>query len=636
MNVLLCIGCNAYDDGEAFPPLRGAESDAERVYSALMEGGIYDVSRSRRLSSPRLSEVLGALEEVVFDAGDAAVLTLFFAGHGCVSRGGFYLALRDSVGDRLSVTSLSMAQLFRVIGEAQPRTVNIVIDACQAAGSVYDLHTLLNRDMLGKSHDSAIFFLGACTADQYASEDDSGGLATTALLRYVSGESRIQDGCPFLDLLELGQTISADVSKASPEEQVPTSWALGLYGYGVFARNPHYREDSTRPAYSVESISPSSPAGGAISKASERIWNEHTEIIDDWRPDRLHALMEQVLGDIGEDHESALLFLTGLARSLQGRTAGAQDIFAGAEAVGCAAIHLLPYLETEQGRALATELMEEWRREARSVAWTLLARLREDRFALLGSGLSEFYFLPQRVCKLLGWVGTLALVDEPPEEGSGDELRDLAELVLAQYSASVIALAERQAPWVYVFTMACKQRGWEELARRTLTSLCESAARAGGHFLSLDANPGDAFRYTLLRAGVPVPLSPKRVAQPSELLATLLLCAGRLGLDEEVDPLLGQLDHRWMNSFVPTTYLDFARSLMPSGENFTRQIGFGIWTLDDVRTVLGENVATAGRKAPEGLCTQGRDLCILGGLLLEDRVPYLLDDPASETASVGD
>jgi uncharacterized caspase-like protein len=169
-----------------------------------MDGSVYNAALSKLLESPRLSDVLEALKTLAFEASGTGVLTLYFAGHGCVSKGSFYLAVRDSQANRLSVTGLSIAQLFRVISESQPRIANIVIDACQAAGSVYDLPSLLNPDVIGKAHDSSIVFLGACAADQYAAETDSGGVATTALLRYLKGEARLQDDRPFLDLLELG------------------------------------------------------------------------------------------------------------------------------------------------------------------------------------------------------------------------------------------------------------------------------------------------------------------------------------------------------------------------------------------------------------------------------------------------
>ncbi len=151
MNALLCIGCNAY---ESLNPLKGAEFDAQHIYETLLDGDLYDASRAILLKSPQLSSVISALNELAFKATDSGVLTVYFAGHGCVSNGSYYLAVRDTQPDRHSVTGLSMDHLFRIIGESKPRTANIVIDACQAAGSVYDLPSLLNRDVIGKAHDS--------------------------------------------------------------------------------------------------------------------------------------------------------------------------------------------------------------------------------------------------------------------------------------------------------------------------------------------------------------------------------------------------------------------------------------------------------------------------------------------------
>jgi hypothetical protein len=175
-----------------------------------------------------------------------------------------------------------------------------------------------------------------------------------------------------------------------------------------------------------------------ISEAPEWIWEEHRSIVDDWRPERLNRLMERVLAAIGDDRESALLFLRGITRSLVGRASDSEDLFARTEVVGCAAMNVLPFIESDQGKALAVELRDEWRSGAQSTASALLEHLSADRFALVGLGLPEFHLLPLRVCKVLGWIGALALVENTQKASDmDDKLRSLAELTVEHYSGSL-------------------------------------------------------------------------------------------------------------------------------------------------------------------------------------------------------
>ena len=142
MRALLAIGCDSYDH---VTPLSGAERDADRVFNALLSAKIpfYDVDRSTLLRSPCTDVVRLALKELLFDGPKLDVLTLYFAGHGKVANGSFFICLRDTRIGALSVTSLSLGDLFRYINEAKPAQTNIVIDACESGGLIEDLNVLL-------------------------------------------------------------------------------------------------------------------------------------------------------------------------------------------------------------------------------------------------------------------------------------------------------------------------------------------------------------------------------------------------------------------------------------------------------------------------------------------------------------
>jgi uncharacterized caspase-like protein len=88
---LLAIGCRDYEDEMSFDPLDGADTDAERIFGTLVEGTAhYDEAHSRKLISPTVAEIREALTGL-YDIGEVDVISFFFAGHGAVEAGIYYL-----------------------------------------------------------------------------------------------------------------------------------------------------------------------------------------------------------------------------------------------------------------------------------------------------------------------------------------------------------------------------------------------------------------------------------------------------------------------------------------------------------------------------------------------------------------
>jgi uncharacterized caspase-like protein len=148
VRVLLAIGCNEYNEADQ---LTGAELDAQRIFDALLsaESPWYDVDRSRLLRSPTLQEVRAVLSDMLFKGPRVESFTFFYAGHGGVHAGSFYMWLKDTMRAAQSVSALALADLFRNLNEAAPRQTNIIIDACQSGGLVQDLGVLLKPELLG-------------------------------------------------------------------------------------------------------------------------------------------------------------------------------------------------------------------------------------------------------------------------------------------------------------------------------------------------------------------------------------------------------------------------------------------------------------------------------------------------------
>ena len=217
MNALLCIGCDTYD---SLPSLAVAEKDAKAVFDLLSpKKGGDEQTISRLLLSPSLVLVQQALNAVFAPDKDVDAFTFFFAGHGAVRSGSFYLCVRDSAPDRLSTSAFPMIHLFSVVNELRPRQVNIIVDACQAGGSSFDLNQLTKSEVIGSSEASSISFLGACSSDQFAREGPEGGVLTREFTKCLTGELEVQTKTPFLDLVEIGLVVCDEVlcTASTPE-----------------------------------------------------------------------------------------------------------------------------------------------------------------------------------------------------------------------------------------------------------------------------------------------------------------------------------------------------------------------------------------------------------------------------------
>ena len=268
---LIAIGCNNYDQ---MNPLAAAEADAKGIYDTLSQPSIgdYDEDKSRILLSPSLQQVRQALTEILFSGEKLDTLTVTFAGHGGISGGSFYMALRDSRGDALSATALSLADLFRMIAEAAPKQTYLIIDACQSGGLISDLNVILKFEVMGELGTPGVTLLATAASNQGAGEVGGHGLGTLALLECIRGDIFLQDSNPALDLVEIGRAVSEKLSTAG--EQTPVVWGLNLYGPSSFSKNPHVGTGNT-PLRSVLAGWPDAKTASAIRSNLPRLWEPY-------------------------------------------------------------------------------------------------------------------------------------------------------------------------------------------------------------------------------------------------------------------------------------------------------------------------------------------------------------------------
>jgi WD40 repeat protein len=187
----VCVGINDYDQKEL--KLGSARQDAEAVFAALKacctgKGNHFREAKGKTL--PDKSATRQAVLDALQDARKAGVkagdlLVVFFAGHGVVQKGEFYLLTREADTDRpLAGKSLSGEDLQKAFSELSC-SVLLLMDACHSAAGVPMLRLKPATDDLTRSltdDQAAVTVLAAAMGHETAGEQKEHGLFTQALL----------------------------------------------------------------------------------------------------------------------------------------------------------------------------------------------------------------------------------------------------------------------------------------------------------------------------------------------------------------------------------------------------------------------------------------------------------------------
>jgi len=626
MNVLLTVGCNAYSHLDA---LAGAEQDATEVHAALSrDGNDYDKTHSHLLTSPTVNEIRRTLNACYPSGSDLGVFTFYFAGHGAAKAGTFYLCTRDSEAERLSTTAFPISELFTTINEFQPRQVNIIVDACQAGASSFDLNQLQKAETIGSSSASSVTFLGACSANEYAHEDAGGGLMTQQLLRCLRGDVEIQTTSPVLDLLSISPAVCSHFQRF-PADQRPLFWGLNLFGNGLLANNPHFDPGAVERRFPVTMVRPNSKVGFRIKQFSPQLWSAYRSAGQRFDSRDFLNLLERILGDPPADIDDSLAFLQGVQSTMFDKASQAEDSFFCSEALLTCALPLLKLQFDPKVAAIANDTFKTLLINNARLWHSLLEETAADSLALcdgLAAATAELYYLPLRITKILGWLGfeIIAQAIAPALLDSKDKIRiELAERLLNQYEKSIVAVSDAQAPFLWVFLRACLLKKENELATRVLSSYFGSFVEKHGNISRAHTDGEAAFHYISSLGPEVFREAGWRPSNPSSLLATMLLFGAKLGQESAWD--LRALDRKTSLFFVPSDYRDFTDQVIEHGINHTHQIGFGVWKLTEFEQqfnrAMDQTLPGSVLKFP----SEKLLLCTATSLIFPDRLPVFLE-----------
>lgn len=560
--------------------LNGAEKDAQRMYDLLIrpEVGGYDTQRSRLLLSPTYSQVRESLREALFTAPQPETFTFFFAGHGCVSAGAFYMWLRDSNSKGLSMSALSLADMFRSINEAAPLQTNIVIDACESGGLIEDLGALLKPGLLGNAGSPGLTLLATAAKDQGASENSIGGVGTVAVLECIEGHDFVQDHKGTLDLVEIGMRVSQRLGASG---QSPVVWGLNLFGPSGFCKNPRYGTD---PAMPLRQALQSWPTAGneVIRQNYDALWAAYSATGGVWDPDKFSKVIRAVLLPSSGEPEALANLADRLGVTFIQKAGQARDPFRRVEVSAALAVALLASIEHPSVADAARRLLEYTCVALVDAMSTLIEDLEADKYALLSdrSGiLSELFELPLRLTRVLGWAAaaTLMCSDEKQRSLSETLFERVVSFVLNHYSGSLTSLSDVQASGMCVALSTCARLGLSDEGEQLAGLMFYSLVQCKGRLARGDLSRESALEYLLARRENDFSNRLDLVARPIELLTVLLKVGGLFGLEAVFDESLWKLDGVAFSAYRPTSYMNYGAPLMEGGENLVWKIGFDVF-----------------------------------------------------------
>ena len=616
MRALLAIGCNHYDHQQ---DLGSAESDATRIYEALIREGVgdYDSACSMLLLSPTLDEVRRAFRKIL-PSCRLETFTFHFAGHGSVHAGGFYMWLRDSTSSATSLTALSLSELFRSLSDFAPYQSNVIIDACQSGGLIADLSVLLKPELLGDAGTPGLTLVATSAQNQFAEENSLGGIGTNAILDCIEGRTLVNESRPTLDLAEIGRHIHTTMQ--DQDAQTPVVWGLNLFGASGFCSNPRYGAD---PTMRLRDALHAWPAGSdqAIRDNYDALWRVYTSASLEWNAREFAKVIAIVFQPLAAQPEALALFSERLSATTLERAKLSQDLFRVPEVAACLAACLLPFLDNGIISQQINELLKLAGSSTIDAAKALLKDLQADRYALLtrrGGGISELFILPIRVTKILGWTAAAGIFLEGCErQAEANEIfGEIVEAVLHDYASVLTLISDAQAPYIAIAISRAKALDMESAAEQVVGMFYNSYLSSQGNITACDVPSDRMLDYIQARRSGQFAAVLDVIESPGQAFTVLLRAAVLLGLEDVFDEDIWEVDGISFLAYMTPEFGQYGLERMDGGENYVWRVGLDVFQVQDL-TGSWPQISNPSNSL------EARAV-VAASLLYPDRIPWFL------------
>ena len=458
---LISVGCNDYTHLDG---LHGAEKDATDIFDTLTNEkyGNYDKDKSRLLLSPTLVELYDVFSDVLFSEPDLDNLCFYFAGHGVVKSSNYYLCLKESSINSLSITALDFSKLLNILSEKLPVQANIIIDACEAGGVTHNMGSIIKPENFGKNNACSMSFFLAAASNENADEDSNGGVITQSLIDVIKGNNELGIASEYYDLCALGKCVSSNGSLLN-KTQTPICWGLHLHGESRFSLNPNYKLHEPNGNEASGPPIPNTLQVNEIEKYSEKLWILYLELPKKFSAHDLIILLCELSDDIEKADGDALDVLRGIAASFSLRADLSEDVFRRTEVLCCFLVAMIRC--SHNNYKVAIPIINDVFNSASDALEEVFELLKNDKYAFLGrlSGFSDLFYLPLRVARVLGWIGVISFMGKKDFiQNKHDEtfLIDLTDKIIDLYQESIVAISDTQSPFYLMFLKECLENGW--------------------------------------------------------------------------------------------------------------------------------------------------------------------------------
>ena len=215
---VLAVGINAYPGALK---LNGAVSDAKNLGKAFTENSakVFGNIEVKEIIDKEATKagIRAGLDWLKSRATPADVTVFYFAGHGELDKGEFYLLPQDVKPADLAKTGVSRKEIKEYV-QAIPGKVLVVLDACNS-GAIGLLFNDLSRELI--DDDCGVAVMCAALPRQYALEAKGKGFFTTDLAGGLGNKdlANQRDGCVYLHQIQ--SHVITEVMNQSNHRQHP-------------------------------------------------------------------------------------------------------------------------------------------------------------------------------------------------------------------------------------------------------------------------------------------------------------------------------------------------------------------------------------------------------------------------------